>query len=159
IPHTTSPGPTRCCCPHATGTMKMSGTARRPSVRMRIGRDMGASAKLDVPAWFDSVTVGRLYMMSTSMSYGNQARALGVAVLLAVGFGASVSRAQTLPPGLTEYAVLGVAGVRIGRDSRVLSGAVGSVDGTVRLGPKARVSSVVAAPTVRLGLAAHTGPL
>jgi hypothetical protein len=125
---------------------------------MRIGRDMGASAKHDVPARFDSVTVGRLYVMWASMSRGNKACALCVAVLLAVGLGAPASRAQT-PPALTEYAVLGVAGVRIGRESRVLSGAVGSVGGTVRLGPKARVSSVVAAPTVRLGLAAHTGPL
>jgi len=99
-------------------------------------------------------------MISIAMSRGVLARVVGVVVLVAVGFGAPAARAQTAtPPGLAEYAVLGVAGVRIGRESRVVSGAVGSVAGTVRLGPKARVSSVVAGPTVRLGLAAHTGML
>lgn len=95
-------------------------------------------------------------MIANSVSRGSHARVVGLAVLLAVGS----ARAQTpAPPGLAEYAVLGVAGVRIGRQSRVVSGAVGSVAGTVRLGAKARVSSVVAAPTVRLGLAAHAGTL
>src|SRR5207245_8693058 len=37
------------------------------------------------------------------------------------------------PPALSEYAVLGVAGVTIRRESRVLSGAVGSVGGPVEL--------------------------
>jgi hypothetical protein len=94
------------------------------------------------------------------MSRSVRVRTIGVATVLAVGFGAPASRAQTAtPPGLAEYAVLGLAGVRIGRESRVVSGAVGTVAGTVRLGPKSRVSSVVAAPTVRLALAAHTGTL
>lgn len=55
--------------------------------------------------------------------------------------------------------MLALAGVTIARESRVLSGAVGSVEGTVRLGREARVTNVVAGPTVRLGRDSRTGRL
>jgi hypothetical protein len=68
--------------------------------------------------------------------------------------------AQTAtPPALSGYVVLGVDGVTIRSASRVLSGAVGSIGGTVRLGPGARVTNVVAGPTVQLGPATRTGTL
>src|SRR2546426_4743161 len=68
--------------------------------------------------------------------------------------------AQTAtPPALSGYVVLAVDGVTIRSASRVLSGAVGSIGGTVRLGPGARVSNVVAGPTVQLGPATRTGTL
>jgi len=71
---------------------------------------------------------------------------------------AGVARAQTRPvPELADYAVLGVGDVTIRAESRVASGAVGSVGGTVRLGRQARVANVVAAPTGRLGPKAHGG--
>lgn len=87
-------------------------------------------------------------------------RSAAVAALLAVGLAPGMLRAQTpMPPGLSEYAVLGLSGVRIRRGSRVLSGAVGSVGGEVRLGREVRVANVVAGPTVHLGLASRTGTL
>src|SRR5213592_4417946 len=87
-------------------------------------------------------------------------RGAAVAILLVVGFGAQTAGAQTvLPPELSEYVVLGLEGVRIGRESRILSGAVGTITGTVRVGAQARVSNAVAGPTIRLGLAARTGTL
>jgi len=55
--------------------------------------------------------------------------------------------------------VLGLDGVTIRRETRVLSAAVGTVGGTLRLGPKSRVTSIVAAPTVRLGLSSRAGTL
>jgi len=77
-----------------------------------------------------------------------------LAGLLLVG----LARAQSRPvPELTDYAVLGLGDVTIRAGSRVASGAVGSIGGTVRLGRQARVTNVVAAPTVRLGPAAHAG--
>ncbi len=87
--------------------------------------------------------------------------AVALGSLVAVGLGASVAVAQISPPPplISAYAVLGLGDVTIRTGSRVLSGAVGSVGGTVRLGPQARVTSAVAGPTVRLGLGSHTGPL
>jgi hypothetical protein len=63
------------------------------------------------------------------------------------------------PPALADYAVLGVDGVTIRHDSRVLSGAVGAVNGMVRLGRGARVSNAVAGPMVRLRSKTRTGRL
>src|SRR5262249_49934231 len=60
-------------------------------------------------------------------------------------------------PGLGDYAVLAMNGVTLRRGVRVASGAVGSVSGTVRLGDQARVSNIVAAPTLRLGLGSRAG--
>jgi hypothetical protein len=87
---------------------------------------------------------------------------LGALAALAVGVVLPVDplRAQTATrPELADYAVLGLAGVVIRHESRVLSGAVGAVEGTVRLGRQARVTNVVAGPTVRLGPDTRTGTL
>jgi hypothetical protein len=63
------------------------------------------------------------------------------------------------PPALGEYAVLGVDDVTVRRDARVLSGAVGCVNGVVRLGRGARVANAVAAPMIRLKSKTRTGRL
>ena len=69
-------------------------------------------------------------------------------------------RAQTtIPPALSDYAVIGLERVVIRGGTRVLSGAVGAIGDTVRVGREARVTNVVAGPTVRLGTDAHTGTL
>jgi hypothetical protein len=87
-------------------------------------------------------------------------RVVAIAAVLVIGLAPGALRAQpVMPPQLAEYAVLGVTGVTVRRESRVLSGAVGSIGGTVRLGRNARVTNVVAAPTVRLGLSSRTGRL
>ena len=71
---------------------------------------------------------------------------------------AGLARAQSRPvPELGDYAVFGLADVTIRAGSRVASGAVGAIDGTVRLGRQARVTNVVAASTVRLGPETHAG--
>lgn len=74
----------------------------------------------------------------------------------------SPGRGQTqpaAPPQLAEYAVFGQLGVTVGHESRVVSGAVGSLGRAVRLGRGVRVTNVVAAPAVRLGPDARTGRL
>ena len=86
------------------------------------------------------------------------AAAAVLALALHLGSGASV--AQLLPPpDLSDYAILGLDNVTVRRESRVLSGAVGAVGGTVRLGREARVSNVLAGPTVLLGPSTRTGTL
>jgi|SRR5581483_5923326 len=78
----------------------------------------------------------------------------------AVLFLAAPAAAQTVtPPTLSDYAVLGLGDVMIRHGSRVVSGAVGAVNGTVRLGPKARVTNAVAGPSVRLTAGSRTGRL
>jgi hypothetical protein len=73
---------------------------------------------------------------------------------------AATARAQVpSPPALAEYAVLGVEDVTIRRNARVPTGAVGSVEGMVRLGRGARVGNAVAGPLVRLKSNARTGRL
>ncbi len=77
---------------------------------------------------------------------------------LAAALAAGIAHAQTRPvPELGDYALLGLGDVTVRAGSRVASGAVGSVGATLRLGKQARVSTVVAAPTVRLGPDAHAG--
>ncbi len=84
-----------------------------------------------------------------------------IVIALALQLAAGAARAQTLPPppALSDYAVLGLGNVTVRRQSRVLSGAVGAVGGTVRLGREARVSNVLAGPTVLLGPSTRTGTL
>ena len=81
---------------------------------------------------------------------------LAVAALLA---GAPAGAQPTMPPGLPGYAVLGVEAVSIRHDTRVASGAVGAIGGTVTLGGGVRVAGVVAAPIVRTGRGTRVGRL
>jgi len=68
--------------------------------------------------------------------------------------------AQTAtPPELSRYAILGIAAVTVRAESRVTFGAVGSIEGTLRIGRAARVANIAAAPSVRVGVASHTGTL
>ena len=83
-------------------------------------------------------------------------RTLAAAALLA---GAPAGAQPTMPPGLPGYAVLGVEAVSIRPDTRVLSGAVGAIGGTVTLGAEVRVAGVVAAPIVRVGRGTRVGRL
>jgi hypothetical protein len=77
-------------------------------------------------------------------------------ILLAPG----IARAQTVaPPELSDYAILGVTGTTVRRASRVVSGAVGSLQGTVRLGREGRVTNAVAGPMIHLASGARTGRL
>jgi hypothetical protein len=76
---------------------------------------------------------------------------MAATVLLAAG----VAQAQ---PTLADYAVLGLQGVTIGKDSRITAGAVGSVGGTVRVRRDAHTGET-AAPNVRLAAGARTGNL
>jgi hypothetical protein len=83
-----------------------------------------------------------------------------LATLLAIALAPGELPAQTaMTPELSNYAVLGLAGVTVRAESRVLSGAVGSIEGTLRIGRVARVSNSAAAPRVRVGVASHTGTL
>jgi hypothetical protein len=83
-----------------------------------------------------------------------------VAAFFWSGFAPGAAHAQTAtPPLLSDYAVLGMSGVTIRPESRVVSGAVGTVSGTVRLARSARVTNQVAGPTVRLTPQARTGRL
>src|SRR5262245_28414723 len=81
---------------------------------------------------------------------------LSIAIWLALVPG--VASAQT-PPTLSDYVVLALEGVVLRRDARVLGGAVGTVNGTVRVGRSARVTNVVAGPNIRLGADATVGNL
>jgi hypothetical protein len=67
--------------------------------------------------------------------------------------------AQTAPPGLPQYVLLGLEGVTVRAGARVTAGAVGTLNGFVRLGRSARVTNAVAGPMVRLGRATRTGRL
>jgi len=79
-----------------------------------------------------------------------------IIALLALGL-AGPSRAQTqLPPQLSEYVVLALDDATIRRETRVLSGAVGAVGGSVHVGRAAR-TNLVAAPTVQLAAASRIG--
>jgi hypothetical protein len=85
--------------------------------------------------------------------------AVTIATLVAAILAPGVLRAQPLLPDIADYAVLGLGGVSIRRETRVLSGAVGAVAGTVRLGRQSRVTNIVAGPTIRLGVSTRTGTL
>ena len=90
----------------------------------------------------------------------SRVRRAALATALAIAIAPRELPAQTATtPALSNYAVLGVSGVIVRAESRILSGAVGSIDGTLRIGREARVSNVAAAPTVRVGVASRTGTL
>ena len=78
--------------------------------------------------------------------------------LVMIGPGVDAGRAQPTAPTLPEFAVLGIASVRILPKSRVVSGAVGCVGGTVRVGRMARIG-MGAGPTIRLAAGSDTGAL
>jgi len=80
-------------------------------------------------------------------------------VCVALVFVASPVAAQPVVPELGAYAVLAVRDLSIRRGARVTSGAAGAVGGTARLGRKARVSGVLAAPTVLLARDTRRGTL
>jgi len=61
------------------------------------------------------------------------------------------------PPSLSDYSVLGIESVTLRPGSRVISGAVGAVDGTVTLRRDARVAGTVVAGTVELGPESRVG--
>src|SRR5689334_22958594 len=64
------------------------------------------------------------------------------ALLAGLLFG-GLARAQSRPvPELGDYAVLGLGDVTIRAGSRVASGAVGAIGGTVRLGPETHAGTV-----------------
>jgi hypothetical protein len=72
---------------------------------------------------------------------------LAVAAMLAATARRSVAQQ---PPELSEYSVLGIERVTLKPGARVVSGAVGAVDGTVTLKRAARVAGAVAAGTLEL---------
>ncbi len=68
--------------------------------------------------------------------------------------------AQTaVPPGLSQYVLLGLEGVTLRAGAQVIAGAIGTVNGAARLGRSVRVTNAVAGPMVRLGRATRTGRL
>ena len=67
--------------------------------------------------------------------------------------------AQTTPPGLPQYVLLGLEGVTVRAGVRVTAGAIGTVNGTTRLGRSVQTTNAVAGPMVRLGRVARTGRL
>jgi hypothetical protein len=77
-----------------------------------------------------------------------------LALLLAVS--APPGFAQQVPT-LADYSVLGLESVTLKPTSRVVSGAVGAVDGTVTLRPDSRVAATVVAGTVELGRESRVG--
>src|SRR5262245_32082366 len=80
-----------------------------------------------------------------------------VATLLAtvVATGAH-AQGTAAPPDPPAYAVLGLEGVTIRPESRVVSGAVGALGGAIRLRRQVRVTEV-AGPTIRLAAQVRTG--
>ena len=64
-----------------------------------------------------------------------------------------------MPPDLPQYVVLGLEGVTLRAGVRATAGAIGAVNGTVRLGRSVRVTNAVAGPMVRLGRVTRTGRL
>ncbi len=85
-------------------------------------------------------------------------RLLATAVMLFVMVGPA--HAQSLAaPALSDYAVLGVRNVIVGRGTRIPGGAVGAVQGTTVIAADTRVSNAVAAPRIRLGAGSDTGNL
>jgi len=77
-----------------------------------------------------------------------------LALLLA--FSARPSAAQQ-PPALSDYSVLGLESVTLRPTARVISGAVGAVDGTVTLRRDTRVAGTVVAGTVELAPESRVG--
>ena len=72
--------------------------------------------------------------------------------------------AVSVPPGLaqqaptlSDYSVLGLESVNVKPTARILSGAVGAVDGTVTLRRDARVAGTVVAGTLELGRESRVG--
>lgn len=61
------------------------------------------------------------------------------------------------PPALSDYSVLGIESVTLKPDARIISGAVGAVDGTVALRRAARVAGTVVAGTVELKRESRVG--
>jgi hypothetical protein len=61
------------------------------------------------------------------------------------------------PPALSDYSVLGLESVTLKRTARIVSGAVGAVDGTVTLRRDARVAGTVVAGTVEIGRDSRVG--
>ena len=72
--------------------------------------------------------------------------------------------AVSVPPGLaqqaptlSDYSVLGLESVNVKPTARIISGAVGAVDGTVTLRRDARVAGTVVAGTLELGRESRVG--
>jgi hypothetical protein len=61
------------------------------------------------------------------------------------------------PPSLSDYSVLGLESVTLRPTSRIVSGAVGAVDGTVTLRRDARVAGSIVAGTIELGRETRVG--
>ena len=61
------------------------------------------------------------------------------------------------PPSLSDYSVLGIETVTLKPSARVLSGAVGAVDGTVTLRRDARVAGTVVAGSLELARESRVG--
>jgi hypothetical protein len=81
-------------------------------------------------------------------------RRLLVLALLALSAGPGLAQQ---PPSLSDYSVLGIESVTLKPGSRIISGAVGAVDGTVTLRRDARVAGTVVAGTVELGPESRVG--
>jgi hypothetical protein len=97
-------------------------------------------------------------LVNSRTPIGSRVRWAALVTLLELVIAPGELPAQTATtPELSSYAVLGIAGVTVRAESRVTFGAVGSIEGTLRIGREARVSNVAAAPTVRVGAASHTG--
>ena len=87
-------------------------------------------------------------------------RGIGGAMVAVAVVVPGMARAQpAMVPALSGYAVLGLEGVDIRRGSRVFTGAIGTVRGTVVIGAGARVTNALAGPHIRLGPASDTGRL
>ncbi len=77
-----------------------------------------------------------------------------LALLLA--FSARPGVAQQ-PPSLSDYSVLGIESVTLRPGARIISGAVGAVDGTVTLRRDTRVAGTVVAGTIELAPESRVG--
>src|SRR6185503_11298583 len=84
----------------------------------------------------------------------NRRRIFLVLALLALSAGPGLAQQ---PPSLSDYSVLGIESVTLKPGSRIISGAVGAVDGTVTLRRDARVAGTVVAGTVELGPESRVG--